>query len=95
MAKHSALPASLPPRFVGREAGAEYLDVSPRTFDRFVEEDIVPQPRRLTKQRRAWDVRELDAAADAFPRVGEEDGLPGGDDSWSDLAEKAQGSAVR
>jgi len=41
----------------------------------------MPKPRRLGEKRLAWDVRELDAAADALPHDGEE--LAAVDEGWA------------
>jgi hypothetical protein len=80
MPRQNALPPSLAPRLISREAAAAYVCVSPNTFSEMVERGIMPSPRVLSDKRRAWDVRELDAAADALPRAGEE--LTAADDGW-------------
>jgi hypothetical protein len=41
---------------------------------------LMPRPRILGDKRRAWDVRELDAAADALPHDGE---LAVSDEGWT------------
>jgi predicted DNA-binding transcriptional regulator AlpA len=81
MPKQIALPPTLPPRLVGREAAAAYVCVSPNTFDEMIERKLMPKPRILGDKRRAWDVRELDAAADALPHDGEE--LAAADRGWT------------
>jgi predicted DNA-binding transcriptional regulator AlpA len=81
MPKQVALPPTLPPRLIGREAAAAYVNLSPHTFDDLVERKVMPRPRRLGEKRLAWDVRELDAAADALPHDQEE--LATVDDGWS------------
>jgi predicted DNA-binding transcriptional regulator AlpA len=81
MPKQAALPPTLPPRLVGREAAAAYVCVSPNTFDQMIERKLMPRPRILGDKRRAWDVRELDAAADALPHDGEE--LAAADEGWT------------
>jgi predicted DNA-binding transcriptional regulator AlpA len=80
MPKQAALPPTLPPRLVGREAAAAYVCVSPNTFDDMIARKLMPKPRRLGEKRLAWDVRELDAAADALPHDGEQ--LAAVDDGW-------------
>jgi len=80
MPKQAALPPTLAPRLITREAAAGYVCVSPNTFDEMVERGTMPKPRILGEKRRAWDVRELDAAADQLPRDGEE--LAAADEGW-------------
>lgn len=81
MPRQTALPPSLPPRLVDREAAAAYACLSPNTFDRLVQQGLMPQPRRITEKRRAWDVRELDAAIDNLPHNIED---ACADDGWED-----------
>lgn len=71
MPRQNALPPSLAPRLIARDAAAAYVCVSPNTFDDLVARNLMPKPRILSDKRRAWDVRELDAAADALPHEGE------------------------
>src|ERR1700704_4403427 len=71
MARQSALPTTLPPRLICRDAAAEYVDVSPNTFDKMIESGTMPPPRRLTMGRVAWDVRHLDRAVDLLPIEGQ------------------------
>lgn len=80
MARQTALPPTLAPRLVGREAAAAYISVSPTTFDEMVEDGRMPLPRKLGGRRRAWDVRELDAAVDRLPIAGEDS-----DATWEDI----------
>lgn len=70
MAKATALPANLPPRLLMRAQAAAYVSVSPNTFDVMVREGVMPQPRHLTGNRQAWDIRELDRAIDELPHSG-------------------------
>lgn len=79
--RQSALPPTLPPRLISREAAAAYVCVSPNTFDRMVDERRMPCAKRLGDRRIAWDVRELDLAVDQLPAESAEPG----DDSWSDV----------
>jgi predicted DNA-binding transcriptional regulator AlpA len=82
MARQSALPPTLPPRLVGRDAAAAYLSISPTTFDILVEEGTMPRAKRLGGRRKAWDVRALDAAVDQLPDDGAGTLTP--DHSWDD-----------
>lgn len=70
MARFSALPPNLTPRLICRAAAAEYVGVSPNTFDLMRVDGRMPQPRRLTVGRHAWDVRHLDSAVDCLPIEG-------------------------
>jgi hypothetical protein len=81
MSKQAALPPTLPPRLIGREAAAAYVSVCPNTFDCMVAEKKMPAARILTDKRRAWDVRELDLAVEALPHDGEE--LAASDEGWT------------
>jgi predicted DNA-binding transcriptional regulator AlpA len=80
MARQTALPPTLAPRLIGREAAAAYLSVSPTKFDEMVESGQMPQPRQLGGRRRAWDVRDLDAAVDRLPLACEDS-----DATWEDI----------
>jgi len=80
MPRQVALPPTLPPRLIAREAAAAYVCVSPNTFDDLVDRKVMPKARRLGDKRLAWDVRELDAAADALPHDGKTDAI---DDGWA------------
>jgi predicted DNA-binding transcriptional regulator AlpA len=82
MPKQAALPPTLAPRLISREASAAYICVSPNTFDDMVERKVMPKPRILGDRRRAWDVRELDAVADALPRAGDGEMVPS-DEGWT------------
>jgi hypothetical protein len=91
MGRQSALPPTLPPRLITREAAAAYISVAPGTFDKMVEDGRMPPAKRLSSGRRAWDVRALDVAVDSLPSdgVAEKD-----DNTWSDV-DAAQASAAR
>jgi len=82
MARQTALPPTLAPRLIGREAAAAYVSVSPTKFDEMVEGGSMPVPRMLGGRRRAWDVRELDAAIDQLPLACEDSQV---DETWSDV----------
>jgi predicted DNA-binding transcriptional regulator AlpA len=66
MARQAALPPTLAPRLIGRDAAAAYLSVSPGKFDQMVSDGRMPKP-KMIDARRAWDVRALDAAVDELP----------------------------
>jgi predicted DNA-binding transcriptional regulator AlpA len=91
MPRQTALPPSLAPRLIGREAAAAYVCVSPTTFDELVSEGRMPRPRLLGKRRRAWDVRALDLAIDQLPVDGDDVGI---DETWSDV-DASETPAVR
>jgi hypothetical protein len=81
MPKQAALPPTLAPRMVGREAAAAYVCVSPNTFDELIERRVMPKPRLIVgTTRKAWDLRNLDAAVDALPHDGED--LAAADEGW-------------
>jgi predicted DNA-binding transcriptional regulator AlpA len=91
MARQAALPPTLPPRLISREAAAAYLSVAPGTFDKMVQEGRMPRAKRVSEGRVAWDVRALDLAIDLLPSDGR---LAQADDSWSDV-DAAQITATR
>jgi predicted DNA-binding transcriptional regulator AlpA len=91
MVRQVALPPTLAPRLIGREAAAAYVCVSPNTFDRMVDDGRMPHARRLGERRIAWDVRELDIAVDRLPAETVDDP---GDETWSDV-DAPQASAIR
>jgi excisionase family DNA binding protein len=68
--RHRALPASLPPRGLSRVQAAEYVGVSPSTFDKMVANGEMPTPKRI-RARLIWDLRRLDCAFDALDDGGE------------------------
>jgi len=80
MPKQTALPPTLPPRLVTREVAAAYVCVSPNTFDEMVGRGIMPKPRILVGKRKAWDLKEVDVAADALPHDGEDHAAA--DEGW-------------
>jgi predicted DNA-binding transcriptional regulator AlpA len=91
MPRQTALPPSLAPRLISREAAAAYICVSPITFDELVKNGRMPRARLLGERRRAWDVRQLDIAIDQLPS----DGNDARDDAtWSDV-DAAQAAASR
>ena len=91
MTRQVALPPTLAPRLIGREAAAAYVCVSPTMFDQMVDDGRMPHPKRLGGRRIAWDVRELDVAVDHLPV---EVGGVAPDETWSDV-DAPQTSAIR
>jgi predicted DNA-binding transcriptional regulator AlpA len=81
MSRQVALPPTLAPRLINRDAAAAYVNVSPNTFDEMVKAGKMPQPKLLTGRRKAWDVRALDIYIDNLPTVG----IAPEDDTWSDV----------
>jgi hypothetical protein len=82
MARQDALPPTLAPRLIGRDAAAAYVSLAPNTFDALVREGRMPKPRILTSGRKAWDVRLLDQAIDVLPLDGEN--VRDDDRGWDD-----------
>ena len=82
MARQAALPPTLPPRLLRREAAAAYISVSPNTFDAMVKNGRMPRARLLGGRRRAWDVRALDDAVDQLPIDGDDEQI---DETWGDV----------
>ena len=82
MARQLALPPTLAPRLIGRDASAAYVSVAPNTFDAMVQDGRMPKPRILGPSRKAWDVRLLDQAIDRLPLEGETGGTD--NDGWDD-----------
>jgi predicted DNA-binding transcriptional regulator AlpA len=75
-------PATCAPRLLRRLNAAEYLALGPTLFDEMVADGRLPKPRQVSAGRVAWDVRELDAAVDDMPKVGEG---PGASNTWGDF----------
>jgi predicted DNA-binding transcriptional regulator AlpA len=80
--RYVALPPTLAPRLINREAAAAYVNVSPNTFDEMVKTGKMPKPKQIAGRRQGWDVRALDMAVDNLPTVGG-DNAP--DETWSDV----------
>jgi excisionase family DNA binding protein len=68
--RSSTLPLSLPPRGLSRVQAAEFIGVSPSTFDKMVEAGEMPAPKRI-RGRVIWDRKQVDCAFDAFDDGGE------------------------
>jgi predicted DNA-binding transcriptional regulator AlpA len=91
MPRQTALPPSLKPRLITREAAAAYICVSATVFDQMVRAGSMPKPKILVGRRRAWDVSELDIAIDLLPSDGNDLGI---DETWSDV-DASKVAAVR
>lgn len=78
--RSSSLPASLPPRGLGRQVAAAYVGVSVALFDQMVKDGRMPSP-KLINSKVVWDRVKLDAAFDRLPNQAN-DGDD--DDGWSD-----------
>lgn len=72
MARATALPDTLQPRCINRDAAAGYVGVGTTKFDELVRDGRMPRP-KVIDGRKVWDVRALNAAVDALP-----DDAPGG-----------------
>jgi len=70
MARHNALPPTLPPRGLNREAAAQYVGIGVSKFDEMVTDGRMPGPKRIDG-RKVWDKVALDCAFDALPGEGE------------------------
>lgn len=79
--RHCALPPTLSPRLVNREAAAAYVCISPTKFDEMVRDGRMPRARRIDA-RKVWCVRELDGAADNLPIDGQDAAQ---DSTWEDI----------
>jgi predicted DNA-binding transcriptional regulator AlpA len=88
--RQAALPPTLAPRLISREAAAAYVCVSPNTFDGMVKDKRMPRPKRLGLRRHAWDFRSLDDAIDRLPTESDDDL----DDTWGDV-DAAQAPSAR
>ncbi|TXM72898.1 hypothetical protein FV226_11155 [Methylobacterium sp. WL12] len=81
MGRQIALPPTLSPRLISRDAAAAYVCVSTNKFDEMVRDGRMPRARRIDA-RKVWCVRELDSAADNLPIDGDD---ATGDDTWGDI----------
>jgi len=66
MARYTSLPPTLAPRGLCREAAAQYVGISPVTFDMMVADGRMPGPKQIGT-RKVWDIRALDIAFDRLP----------------------------
>jgi predicted DNA-binding transcriptional regulator AlpA len=60
------------PRGLSRTMAATYLGISPSLFDRLVQDQRMPKPKRING-RRVWDRRQVD---DAFEALSDDEGNP-------------------
>ncbi|WP_192913843.1 hypothetical protein [Roseibium sediminis] len=58
-----------PQRGLNRNQAAHYVGVGVTTFDKLVENELMP-PARLARNRMVWDIRELDDYFDQLPHSG-------------------------
>jgi hypothetical protein len=72
-------PPTLPPRLIGREGSAAYLEACATKFDQM--EDRRMPPPKLIDRRKLSDVRALDAAVDQLPADGDDTH----DTTWEDV----------
>lgn len=80
--RHASLPPNLAPRGLSREEASFYIGVSPSTFDRMVEDGLMPKPKPIGG-RRVWDIRKLDSFFDALPDI---DGRGDEANRWRNVA---------
>lgn len=73
--RYEALPPTLPPRGLCREAAASYIGVSASKFDEMVEDGRMPPAKRIDA-RKVWDRSSLDASFDLLPSAGDQDVNP-------------------
>ena len=66
MARNDALPISLAPRGLCREQAAQYVGISPGTFDTMVTDGRMPAPKRIGT-RKVWDRHALDISFAGLP----------------------------
>ncbi len=77
--RKDVLPLSLPPRGLSRVEAAQYIRVSPTTFDQMVADGSMPKPKRIGR-RVVWDLQQLDLAFTALPDENDRD------DIWAKVA---------
>jgi len=78
-AREHVLPSGALPRGLSRVQSAEYVGVSPTTFDRMIQDGLMPKPLRIYG-RTVWDLRKLDAAFAALDRS------ETADDAWGKMS---------
>ena len=79
MAHQKALPPTIAPRLISRDAAAAYVNVSPTKFDEMVRDGTMPRPKQLGGRRKAWDVRALDIAVDGLEDCADDN------DTWDNV----------
>ena len=67
MPRYDALPPTLQPRGLCREAAAAYVGISPVKFDQMVTDGRMPQPKRIDA-RKVWDTHGIDLAFERLPQ---------------------------
>ena len=77
--RKDVLPLSLPPRGLSRLEAAQYIGVSPTTFDQMVADGRMPKPKRIGR-RAIWDRQLLDLYFTALPDENDRD------DIWAKVA---------
>lgn len=75
----NALPLSLPPRGLSRTQAAEYVGVSPSTFDKLVSDGRMPGPLRINS-RTLWDLKAIERAFERLSPNAESDSDGGWDE---------------
>jgi hypothetical protein len=68
------------PRGLSRDQAAEYIGIGVTLFDQMVRDGRMPRAKQVNT-RKVWDRRALDAAFDALPDEGNDQG-----DVWSSAA---------
>lgn len=91
MTSKTALPPTLAPRLLNREASAAYSGVSPSTFDLMVKGRTMPKAKVVFGRRIAWDIRQLDVAIENLPTAGEDSSS---DNTWDDI-DATQTASIR
>jgi predicted DNA-binding transcriptional regulator AlpA len=75
LAKHDALPNSLPPVGLRRPVAAAYYGVSAATFDKLRKAGSIPKPRLILEGIEVWSRYELDEAFHALPTEASNDNI--------------------
>ncbi len=78
MTQHATIRPAPPfvPRGLRRDDAAAYVGVSPSKFDQWVEQGVMPRPKRRDRVV-IWDRRALDAAFDALDDAESDDKVEG------------------
>jgi len=72
--RKDVLPLSVPKRGLSRVEAAEYVGVSPTTFDQMVADGRMPKPKRIGR-RVIWDRHQLDLDFAALPDENDRDDI--------------------
>jgi len=54
----------LEPRVLRREVAAQYLSISPTSFDSLVDDGVIPRPKTIKSRIKIWDKQALDRVID-------------------------------